>query len=270
MNKYVGFLESWRMSGLALTVVCGAVVSTGVWLPQTRSDSQDNLPRIKNETVSFQLVSEQRVGDELVVRFKNVSTLTITGYTLSLAQERIGADFFANTSQKGVGPGAVEDVRIPLINLSSQSQKRVTLLTVVFEDRTYEGDFQAAKVILDRRLGYLTQMGRIRSLLFAAAKVPDQDASATSAALLEKLRYRISLLPEQDDQKPSPGMRSGLNFAKQWTLKQLSRLESGEMDLELQRSPKLIEHAELAERFRKVSAGLEYIVEKVDEVIAKL
>jgi hypothetical protein len=62
-----------------------------------------------------------------------------------------------------------------------------------------------------------------------------------------------------------------LNFAKQWTLKQIARLESGEMDVELNRSSNFSQKAEaISKPLGKVSLGLEYIVEKVDEIIAGL
>jgi hypothetical protein len=66
-------------------------------------------------------------------------------------------------------------------------------------------------------------------------------------------------------------MKSGLNFAKQWTLKQIARLESGEMDDELQRSPRFTEReATLPKSLGKVSIGLEYIADKAGEIVAKL
>ncbi len=229
----------------------------------TKTAKQFHPPDVENKTKSFRLVSQEKAADALILRFENSSTLTITAYTLSLGQESIGADFFSNTAQKGVAPGAIEEVRIPLLNLSSQSQHKIIVATVVFQDHTAEGDFQAARVIFGRRQGYATQMQRIRSLLLGAAKTSDPGASATPAALLKQVRDTISSLPEQDDKTPSPGMKSGLNFAKQWTLKQIARLESGEMDDELQRSPRFTERdATLAKSFGKVSIGLEYIADK--------
>ena len=236
----------------------------------TKTAKQFHPPDVENKTKSFRLVSQEKAADDLVLRFENSSTLTITAYTLLLGQERIGADFFSNTAQKGVAPGAIEEVRIPLLNLLSQSQQKIIVATVVFQDHTAEGDFQAARVIFDRRQGYATQMARIRSLLTRAAQT-DQGVSATPAALLKQVRDTVSSLPEQDDKTPSPGMRSGFNFAKQWTLKQIARLESGEMDDELQRSPRFTERdAKLPKSLGKVSIGLEYIADKAGEIVAKL
>lgn len=237
----------------------------------TKKAKQFHPPDVENRTKSFKLVSEERAEDDLVLRFENTSTLTITAYTLALGQERIGADFFPNTAQKGVAAGAIEEVRIPLLNLSSQSGKKIIVLTVVFQDHTAEGDFHATKLIFDRRQGYAKQMQRIRSLLLRVAENPYQDASVTPGVLLKQVRDTISSLPEQDENKPSPEMKSGLNFAKQWTLKQIAKFEAGEMDVELERSQRLNERAaKLPKPFSKVSMGLEYIVDKVDEILAKL
>jgi hypothetical protein len=267
-NRAAGFisLPVLYIGSLVLLFV-GASFSTVF----TQKAKQFHPPDVENRTKSFRLVSEEKAQDDLLLRFKNTSSLIITGYTLALGQERIGADFFPNTAQKGVAPGAIEEVRIPLLNLSSQMGNKIIVLTVVFQDHTAEGDFQAAKLIFDRRQGYATQMQRIRSLLLRAAQNRDQDVSITQAVLLKQVRDTISSLSEQDENKPSPGMKSGLNFAKQWTLKQIARLEAGDMDVELQRSPGFTAQAAGPSKpLVKVSMGLEYIVDKVDEIIKKL
>ena len=264
--KAVGSLPLLCWGSLVLLLVA-ATFSTVL----SNTAKQFRPPAVENKTRSFRLVSQERDAGNLVLRFENKSTLTITAYTISLGQASIGADFFSNTAQRGVAPGAIEEVRIPLLNLSSQSQNKIIVATVVFQDHTAEGDFQAARVIFDRRQGYATQMQRIRSLLLEASQTRDQGASATPAALLKQVRDTISSLPERDDKTPSPGMKSGLNFAKQWTLKQIARLESGEMDNELQRSPRFRERdATLPKSLGRVSIGLGYIADKAGEIVAKL
>ncbi|MEK6322796.1 MAG: hypothetical protein AABN33_14060 [Acidobacteriota bacterium] len=267
-NRIEGFVSLFILClGSLVLLFVGASVST-MLITKTK---QFQPPEVENRTKSFRLVSREKAENDLVLRFENTSALTITGYTLALGQERIGADFFSNTAQQGVATGALEEVRIPLSNLSSQSAKKIIVLTVVFQDHTAEGDSQAARLIFDRREGYATQMQRIRLLLLRAAENTDQGASVTPMAVLKQVRATISSLPERDEHKPSPGMRSGLNFAKQWTLKQIARLESGEMDVELQRSPGFTEQAAGPPKpLGKVSMGLEYIVDKVDEIIKKL
>jgi hypothetical protein len=229
-------------------------------------------PEVENKTKSFRLVSVEKAENDLVLRFKNTSVLTITGYTFALGQERIGADFFPNAAQKGIEAGAIEEVRIPLFNISSQPGNKIVVLTVVFQDHSSEGDFQAARLILDRRKGFATQMQRIRSLLLRAANNTDQGSSVTPMTVLKQLRETISSLPDQNENNPSLGMKSGLNFAKQWTLKQIARLEAGEMDVELdRRSRGFTEQAAGSPKpLRKVRMGLEYIVDKVDEITKKL
>jgi len=262
----VGWLPVSCWGSLVLLLVA-ATFSTVL----SNTAKQFQPPAVENKTRSFRLVSQERDASDLLLRFENKSTLTITAYAISLGQESIGADFFSNTAQRGVAPGAIEEVRIPLLNISSKAQNKIVVATVVFQDHTAESDFQAARVIFDRRQGYAAQMQRIRSVLLGALQTPDQGASATPAALFKQVRDKISSLPEQDDKTPSPGMKSGLSFAKQWTLKQIARLESGEMDNELQRSPRFRERdATLPKSLGKVSIGLEYIADKAGEIVAKL
>jgi hypothetical protein len=252
------------IGGFALFLV---VASSSMML--AKKGKQIQLPLVENSIQSFKLVSEEREDESILLRFKNYSNLTITGYTLSVGLERIGADFFPNTAVKGISPGMIEEVRIPLMNLSAQSQKRIVVLAVIFEDHTSEGDFQAARVIFERRRGYATQMRRITSLLFEAAQSGERVTSATVPTFLKQVKDKISSLPEQEGNTPSPGMRSGLNFAKQWTLKQIARLESGEMDSELERSQTFSKHATKWPA-GKILTGLEWIANKADEIVRTL
>jgi len=249
-----------------LLLLVGASFSTLI----TKRAKSFQAPNVES-TTSFTLVSEEKSGEDLILRFQNTTALTITAYTLSLGQQKIGADFFSNTAQKGIAPTAIEEVRIPLINLSTQSQNKIIVLTVVFEDHTAEGDVQAARVIFDRRQGYATQMRRIRSLLIEAADSPLKGGSTTPDSLLKRVKDAVSSLPEKDANRTSTGMKSGLNFAKQWTIKQIARLEAGELDIELQRSPHIPRRAvELPQSLAKATMGLEYIVDKIDEIVTKL
>jgi len=264
-NRVEGFVSlPIIFLGSLILLLVGASLSTVL----VKKSKQFNPPVVENRTNSFRLVSEEKSGDNLVLRFENTSRAIVTAYTLSLGQQTIGADFFPNAAQRGVAPGTIEEVRIPLVNVSLASRQAVIVLTVVFDDHTAEGDFQAAGLIFDRRRGYATQMKRIRSLLLKAAQSEDE-SYAEPSTLLRQLKDTISSLSEQDGDKPSPGLRSGLNFAKQWTLKLIERLESGEMDLELQQSGRIIERTTAAPTNR-TKTGLEYIVEKVDEITVKL
>lgn len=263
------------LGGLVVLLVGSSISAMLNTATVNKRAKQFQPPEIENKTKSFKLVGVEKDENDLVLRFKNTSVLTITAYTLGLlgqeTHEMIGADFFPNYTQKGIEAGAIEEVRIPLLNISSNKKKKIVVLTVVFEDHSSEGDFPAARHILDTRKGYAMQMQRIRSLLLSAANNTDQGSSVTPMTVFKQLMETISSLPEQNENDPSRGMKSGLNFAKQWTLKQIARLESGEMDVELKRSRGLTEQATGSTKpLSKVRMGLEYIVERVDEITKKL
>ena len=144
-NRVEGFVSlPIIFLGSLILLLVGASLSTVL----VKKSKQFHPPVVENKTNAFRLVSEETSEDNLVLRFENTSKAVITAYILSLGQQTIGADFFPNVAQRGVAPGTIEEVKIPLLNLPLVSQQTVTVLTVIFDDRTAEGDFQAAELIL--------------------------------------------------------------------------------------------------------------------------
>ncbi|MFY9557763.1 MAG: hypothetical protein WAV47_23910 [Blastocatellia bacterium] len=100
-NQIDGFISLSVLIGSLVLVFVSLSFSTVL----THKEKKFHPPEVENRTKSFRLVSEEKAQDDCVLRFENTSTLAITGYTLSVGQGRIGADFFPNTAQKGVAPG---------------------------------------------------------------------------------------------------------------------------------------------------------------------
>src|SRR5688572_8286900 len=103
------------LAGLVLLLVGTSISAMLNTSTVNKRAKQFQPPEVENKTKSFKLVSVEKDENDLVLRFKNTSVLTITAYTLALGQEiqhMIGADFFPNYTQKGIEAGAIEEVRI--------------------------------------------------------------------------------------------------------------------------------------------------------------
>ncbi len=102
---------------------------------------------------------------------------------------------------------------------STITQPTITILTVIFDDRTTAGEYLWAKGILDDRRGNKIQLKRINSLLRKAQKWPDSGEPAA----IERLKAEIASLPV--DEEEAPAVRSGLAGAKQRALYLLDELK---------------------------------------------
>jgi hypothetical protein len=167
----------------------------------------------------------KKKDDLLVLRHKNVSNKTITAYEFDLGHGvRSSRDYIPYDD--GVGSGDVIEDVLPLGNFDppyppvpSASDKPVlTILAVVFDDRSSEGDYNAAAYILNHRLGQKIQLKRIRQLIRDGLKSKDQEFSAPFYAL----KSQIESLPTEGQ---SVALRSGLNYAKERLLRHINEVE---------------------------------------------
>jgi hypothetical protein len=231
MKKARAFPKRWRSIGLTFGILCVALLALSRWLPNTKSDSQkDFLPKIKNETESFRLVSAEKNGAVLVLKMRNVSSKGITAYSIST---RPGSREDTDYSLSGhvIAPGDIEETEISsaslyTINSSNQPKPMIRILAVVFDDRTSEGDFGVATIIKDTRLGKKMQLKRINRLIRETL----QSSNTSSFHNLSSLKSRIAALSEETEQGEffSPAVRSGLHSAKEDVLTLIGQLEQNE------------------------------------------
>lgn len=220
--------RTWRIIGLAFGISCVAVVGSSLWLPHSQSNSQDDPPQIKNETASFQLVSQEKRGGVLVLTMRNVSAKGITAYSVSDGpQSRVDTDY--TISGHVIKPGDIEEIEIPLATLdkkksSSGKKIEIRILAVVFHDHTSEGNPGIAAMIQQVRLGQKIQLGRINRLIRQALKSPD----ASFPAALSGLKASIASLSEDPDKDQSSYVHSGLHDAKGDVLRLIEELEEKE------------------------------------------
>ena len=190
---------------------------------------KEELPQVRNETESFQLISIERIGYLLQLRLKNTSKKAITAYKIGYNNGwQTGIDKIIGDDI--VAPGEIEEFRTPFSNLSNSdgptSPQTVTILAVVFDDRSSEGDFQAADDILNDRLGQKIQLERINRLIQGVLKSPD----GNTPAALSRLKSQIASLSEDQGKGQPRAIHTGLYYMKQQVLKLIEELEQWQRD----------------------------------------
>ena len=211
---------------LLFVALLSASVMTSRALPEPQNQE---LPRVRNETESFQLISVERLGYLLQLRLKNTSKKAITAYKIGYSNGwQTGIDKILGNEV--VAPGEIEEFRTPFSNVSNSddptSPRTVTILAVVFDDRSSEGDFQAADDILNDRLGQRIQLERINLLIQGVLKSPDTNTPAA----LGRLKAQIASLSEDQGKGQPRAIHTGLYYMKQHVLKQIEELEQWQRD----------------------------------------
>jgi hypothetical protein len=226
INKYINGLRFSKFIPIAFILLCVAAFGMGTWSSGVQPTPQeDKLPPVRNETESFQLVSAEKSEKLLKLKLRNTSQKVITSYTVAFS------DGFKTNIDKIlgndlIGPGQVEEIEFPLSHIfgSGSSKSRepsLTILAVIFADKSGEGDFKATADILNDRLGQKIQLERISRLMHDALKASDN----TLPAALRSLADQVSLLSEEPDQGQPSAVHFGLHYIKQRILRQIEELQ---------------------------------------------
>jgi hypothetical protein len=230
MRNYVARINRSSSKPVVLILLFVALLSASVMTSRALPEPQrQELPQVRNETESFQLVSVEKIGDLLQLRLKNTSKRAITAYKIGYSNGwQTGIDYLIGDDV--VAPGEIEEFRTPFNNLSSSddptSPQTVTILAVVFDDRSSEGDFKAADDILNNRLGQKIQLERINRLIKGVLKSPDSNTPAA----LSRLKSQIASLSEDQGKGQPRAIHTGLYYMKQQVLKQIEELEQWQRD----------------------------------------
>jgi len=154
---------------------------------------------------------------------KNTSKKAITAYVKAVCDvPESSTDYTIGDDL--IEPGEVVDITTPVQAVRDKcgvgiAQPNITILAVVFDDRTYAGEVQWATGILEDRRGNKIQLKRINRLLAKASKWPD----VSQPVALKRLKAEIAALPVEEEE--APAVRSGLSDAKQRALFLLDELK---------------------------------------------
>jgi len=206
------------------SVVLGTILLTASVLSSSgrRSQQEVSLPTVKNKTISLQFIAIEKLQTKFVTRMQNTSNKAITAYVMAACDVPESATDYS-IGPDSIEPGKVVEIITPVRALdkcsSATTQPSITILAVVFDDRSTEGDYGWAKGILDDRRGLKIQLKRINRLLREALGRADRDEPKAIA----RLKAEISSLPI--DEGAEPAVRGGLSAAKERVLFYLTELE---------------------------------------------
>jgi hypothetical protein len=169
-------------------------------------------------------VKENESGVQLSLR--NGYDKPITAFVVSPGGSHFIITEFIGTD-KLIAPGAsyVQEYTLPTQvdkpNQTSIREHVITVLAVVFEDKTGEGNTNIIKGILDKRSAEKLQIDRILPLLTGLLRASEENVRGS----LETARVRLGELPEKKEETDSSDVRSGLHNVKERALRQINELE---------------------------------------------
>lgn len=180
---------------------------------RSKSNSQDRPPKLSNRTSGFEAVNVETKSGRVRLTLKNNYNKTITAYAISTGENT--HSLHELESKEFLTPGSTrnQDVRLP-------SEGNITVLAVVFGDKTSDGDATAVKEINDYRLGKKTQYDRIVPLLNKILAALDNEMLSALEKAEAKI-YRFST----DSPEKSHFIIAGLSDAKESILMDLKELK---------------------------------------------
>jgi hypothetical protein len=230
MNRQTTSLQKAFLSSIILLTAC---LTLSALSPRAtgKINAQESTPQVINKTTGFQVESLTMQDTDYILLLKNNYSKSINGYTLGTGLgSKLTVDL--TTGNQVIGPGGVEDVHIPASNLrvppGQNTQRQITILAVVFEDATSDGNPQVVEEIKGRRNGAKIQFKRVLNLIGDFLASPE----ANDPAALNKLKTRITSLSEEPENNMPLNARSGLRGAKQDALTLLQDLEQRSVPLQ--------------------------------------
>ncbi len=217
--------------GLALTaiLVSVALVGTNAWSPKNVR-TQEAL-QVESKTSAFKVTQANRdENNKLHLTLKNESSKGITAYIVSIVKPKSTFDFTEDFiyGGKSITPGEMYTIDIPLpsgtkTKDASFQQEEISplIVGVVFEDKTVDGDTVALAEIRDNRLGEKLQLERLIPLLEEATSLQDFHID------LDKLKSKISALPNPPEENRSEAVLSGFRHNKESMIERLQRFKDG-------------------------------------------
>lgn len=158
-----------------------------------------------------------------VSSLRNDSNKAITAISLSSSGVNYRSDMI--DSDDLMAPRATRTERCGLPS-TTRPEKGITVLAVVYEDGTSEGEFKFIKQILDARAGTQAQLARILPLFREILATP---GNIRLMQKKEAVKLQLEQLPEEEEGK-SIEYRLGLHDTKELAIDKLKQLEQIEQE----------------------------------------
>lgn len=160
--------------------------------------SQENDIQLTNKTQFFQVIGIKKSGTHISLKLKNSYEKSIIDFKIALprplGESGRAIDFVGDTHVIAPGETYEYSFTLPTSHLDSQNavqqERKVVILTVLFDDRTSDGDAETAAEMVAERLGERLQLSRILPLLQNVFDLPDADLQGG----LERLKAQVAAL----------------------------------------------------------------------------
>jgi hypothetical protein len=182
--------------------------------------------QVRNYVDALEIESQKMVGDELVVRLRNVSGKTISAWSYStgwVAEPAGRVDMGSATGYVAIAADAIQEIRLSrtaLEHISMRTPQRIALINiiaVVFDDQTVEGDSNLTSELIERGRGSIAQLKRLHFLLQRALEAGDVGLNQK----LSELERDISALPASAAPSESRAFAAGLVEIKHYAVASL-------------------------------------------------
>lgn len=217
-SPLAGFLTS-RL--LIVIIFSAGLILLGVTGWASRSDKPQGLESSQTDSDrALSVISTTVVADRMNIILKNVSNKNINGFQMAVGKARCQVEFLDSDERdhQVLVPGATYEQWYPITGNSIP--QAVTILAVIFEDKTSEGDPQFVQEIKDMRKGVKRQLMRFMPILNKALMSPESE----QLAILDELEAQILKLPE-DDKDVLGNINLGQHQAKGLILNEIQTLK---------------------------------------------
>lgn len=232
---------------LAFAALVVAVFGASSWLSHASRGRQEEKLQVKNQTGAIEVVGAKVLDGSLHLSVRNSSGKNITWYKLLLGDMGLEAEF-TYASRPVLAPGEVHTEVFPAN--PGLAKSGISVLSVLFEDGTGEGDQQFIGQIKERRHGEKMQLVRVLALLEQISNSPEgQRVSA-----LDTLGAKINDLPEGQEDNLPEHVRLGLRSGKSQALGIIKGLQDGRPVLEGVAGSKAL--AGLKKRYQEIISRL--------------
>lgn len=190
-------LSQWKkvmVISTSLIIISLGILSGIAWSP-TPAQRQINFRQGRHKTQALTVVNTTISGDQVKVTLKNVSNKNITGLQMSVNNDRCQVEFLDadEPDHQVLLPGAIYEQWFSLPPASETVE--VSLLAVVFEDKTSDGDSELIKEIKETRQGAKKLLIDFMPLLNSALNSSHTD----SLSVADRLEAEFRALPSGNE-----------------------------------------------------------------------
>jgi hypothetical protein len=198
-----------------------------------RASRSSNAITVTSQTRGDEVLTAEFLNGQAKIRLKNNHKDTITAFVIRISDTTIREDFAYSEVGSGIEPGDTFQRSYPAPPLTGSELPTVSLVTVLLNDGTGDGDSKVAQQIKDERLGEKIQAIRTLRALDKEGQL-NKDLRMVKTDILAALdsgesETRIILKELQPasrlDVPLSDDFKSGLQWGREGMLRRLETLE---------------------------------------------